>query len=164
MSIILIQFLVSILSLHPYYVSVFEVEHNPETQTFQVAARIFISDLEEVLMEEGKDSPKIGTEEENPEANTWIADYLTQHFTLAADGTSVKLTMIGKETDNDVVWCYLESEAMEDFKTLDIYADLLIEQFPTQTNIVHMKVWGAKASTILRKGRTDKQLLYEDLH
>lgn len=164
MSIILIQFLVSVLSFHPYFVSVFEVEHNPETQTFQVATRIFISDLEDVLQDEGKDSPKIGTEEENPEANTWIADYLTQHFTLAADGTSIKLTMIGKETDNDVVWCYLESEKIENFETLDIHADVLIEKFPTQTNIVHMKVWGAKTSTILRKGRTDKQWLYEDLH
>lgn len=164
MAVILFSILLNLLPLHPYYVSVFEVEHNADTHTFQVAARIFISDLEDVLKDEGKESPKIGTPEEAVEANEWITTYINQHFTLTADGTPIELSFIGKETDTDVVWCYLESTAIEKVDTLDIHADLLVDMFPTQNNIVHMKIWGTKVSAILRKGRTDRQLLYSELH
>ena len=160
----LLNLLLSTTSLHPYYVSVFEVEHNSDTKTFQVAARIFIEDLEKVLIDEGFEDPKIGTAKEHPDANSMVATYLNRHFSLTANGEPLALNLIGKETDNDVVWCYLESPEIEHIDTLNVHADLLINLFPTQTNIVHFKIWGTKTSTILRKGRTDKQLLYSEFH
>lgn len=150
--------LTHLFSLHPYYVSIFEIEHSPETKTFQVASRIFIDDLEDALIDEGKADPKIGTPDELPQADEWIAEYITHHFKLTADSKPVELHFLGKETDTDAMWCYFESKAIDQVDTLDVYADLLIELHPTQTNIVHLNIWDTKTSVILRKGRTEKQL------
>ena len=160
----LLALLFSLSSYHPYYVSIFEVQHNTETHTLQVAAKIFISDLEEALANDGHKNLYIGTEKETTDVDIWITEYLTEHFKLTTDGSLAELNFLGKETENDAIWCYLESKPIEQIDKLNVEATLLIEEFPTQTNLVHFTIWGTKTSAILRKGRTEKEILYEDLH
>lgn len=159
---------VSLLSLftffHPYYVSVFEVQHHPKTKTFQVAAKIFMTDIEKALMEDGHPNPYIGTQKEAKETDAWIEAYMNEHFQLTADGNRVRLSMLGKEIEADAVWCYLESKPVPHVDTLTVKATVLMDEFPTQTNLVHFTIWGTKTSVILRKGRTERQLFYEEFH
>ena len=153
-------FAIKLLSFHPYYVSIFEVNHNPDTKTVQVAARIFIDDLENVLMDEGREKPYIGTERELSEADELIADYLNRHFMLTADGERIELDFIGKESETDVIWCYLESNPIDRIDTLHVKADLLIDMFPLQNNLVHTEERGIKKSVILKKGKIEDEIVY----
>lgn len=148
--------------VHPYYVSVFEVHHNPDTKTLQVAVRVFADDLEEALMQNGYEKLFIGTELEKEAADSAVAGYLMKHIRFEHQDGQVNLTYIGKESELDAIWCYLESPVINRIDSLYIFSDLLIEPFPAQNNIIHTQVNGMKRSIILKKGKTEASISYTE--
>lgn len=159
-----ISLLLSFAATHPYYVSIIEVEHHPDTKTFQVAVKLFIDDIEDALVNNGTEKPNFGTDNELPNSEQWLFDYLNEHLKIQTDGKTLEFDFLGKELDNEAMWCYLESEKISKVDTLNITATLLIDEFATQSNIVHLKIWDTKTSMIFRKSRTEKELVSTDFH
>ena len=130
---------------HPYYVSVTEIEYNLQKKELGVACKFFVDDLEEAIKEAGAGKTDLIKGEKS--RNTKLLEgYLKTHFALSADGRKIDLKFIGYELDQEAIWCFLEAEAVEPFKRLNIRGDMLFELRKEQINLFHATVNGKRKS------------------
>lgn len=147
--------------LHPYYVSIFDIDHNSETKTLQIAVRIFTDDLEDALEDEGGyKNIRLGGEEEAEDAEEWVQKYVSEHLTITVNGQQVPLKYLGRELEKELIWCYLESDPITELSQIQVESDLLMATFEDQTNLVHINANGSKRSMILKKRRIKETIDY----
>ncbi|MCD0490440.1 hypothetical protein LPB86_19535 [Pedobacter sp. MC2016-14] len=134
--------------MHPFYVSVTEIEQNPKTRTIEVSVKIFYDDFEKTL---NKDKVKINILKpaDRKQVDALIADYINKHLKINASGKLLALKYIGYEIQDDAAWCYFESSPQPPVRQFDIQNDLLFEAHPSQSNMIHAIVNGQRKSTKL---------------
>lgn len=148
--------------LHPYYVSIFQLTHNPEEKTLQITCKIFTDNLEEAIQDQGTEQLRLGSEREAAKADRYIARYIQQHFTIYINGEKRTLNYLGKEVELDVTWCYLEIPGVPDIDSLRVKNNILFEEYRAQSNIVHTKVGDQSKSAILRREEPAHTFRYGD--
>jgi hypothetical protein len=123
--------------LHPYYVSVTELEWNASGKEVQISCKLFTDDFEEALKQVSKavDLNK-GDRVKN---QLLIEAYLKQHFVLSINGKQVALAIAGYENDQEATWVYLQGPFSAEPTEMDIANSLLYETKKEQVNIVHLK-------------------------
>ncbi len=84
--------------------------------------------------------------------------YLKDKISIQINGKFVDYKFIGKEYDNDIVFCYLEIADVKDIKSFEISNKVLFESFDDQQNIVKLKIKDQNKSFILIN-QSDKALL-----
>lgn len=138
-------------SVHKFYVSVTNIEYSEKEDAFQITTRIFIDDLEDILLERYELEAKLDSNQEAAEADRYIERYLRSKFAVSLDGSERNFTFIGKKYDNDVIICYLEVEQVNfnALKEIQVQNEVLMDLFEEQQNIVHMKWKGKKRSFVL---------------
>lgn len=128
-------------SYHEFFVSVTEGEYKETENTFQFTIKFIGHDLEKVLEMSGTPELNLGTKQELADANEYILKYINNHFSINCNDKNVQLKMIGKEVGNDdFIFCYLESEKVENIQNIEIKNSLLTEVFSAQENILHLKI------------------------
>ncbi|WP_435624951.1 DUF6702 family protein [Flagellimonas sp.] len=137
--------------MHKFYVSVTNVNYSEKNQAFQITTRIFIDDLEDVLLERYDITSKLASVEESEVAEDYIKKYFNTKFVVEINGEKVDYTFLGKTYDNDVVICYLEipNKQLSETKSIAIQNEILTDLFDEQQNIVHFKLNGQKKSFVL---------------
>ena len=123
---------------HKFYVSLTEIRYNPKSQRIEVTIRVFPEDLDHAILEQTGVQTHLATELEPPEADNLLWEYLSGHFSVEADGEPIKLTYLGKETESDAIWCYLESAELPEPRTYQIHNSILVKTFEEQVNIVQI--------------------------
>ena len=83
--VILFSFL-SAFTLHKFYVGVFQIDYFKEKKAVQITARLFIDDLEKALYKKHNKHIYITTKDEIAEANTLIANYLSEKLKFKING------------------------------------------------------------------------------
>jgi hypothetical protein len=127
-------------TLHKYYVSVTEMEYNTESEDFEVSIKFIGHDLEHALKQAGVPELYLGTDKEHKEANDFLFKYISKHFSVVNDSIRVQFSFVGKEVGNDdFIFCYLKSKAVNEVSALTISNSLLVELFDKQTNILYYK-------------------------
>lgn len=141
----------SFTALHKFYVSVTNVEYSEKDQALQVISRVFIDDLEAVLLERYDVQARLGTPEESGLAKAYVERYFRTKFGFAVNGEARDFTFVGYRFDKDLIVCYLEvpGVAPENLKTVEVRNDVLTDLFEEQKNLVHMKVQGKRKSFVL---------------
>ncbi|NND14733.1 MAG: hypothetical protein HKN89_00235 [Eudoraea sp.] len=151
----LILFLgLSLLSLtvaHKFYVSVTNIQYSEKEETLQITTRIFIDDLEAVLLERYGAKTLLATDNEIDDANNYIEKYLNQKMVFKVNGQHIPYTFLGKEYDTDIAICYLELPVgpLSEIKTLEIQNDVLTDMFEEQQNVVHFRIADKRRSFVL---------------
>jgi hypothetical protein len=140
-------------SVHKFYVSVTHINYAEEQDALQITTRIFIDDLEAVLLERYDVRTALATPEESSAAEDYIEKYLKTKFLVRLDGELQPYKFLGKRYDNDVVVCYLEITNLNrpDLKTIEVQNDILTDLFEEQQNLVHLNIRGNKKSFVLYK-------------
>ncbi|MEJ2881343.1 DUF6702 family protein [Pedobacter sp. GR22-6] len=146
--------------LHPFYVSVTEVEHNPKTKTVQMSVRVFFDDFEKALNKRYKTNVNILKPKDRKEIELMIAGYIKEHLVLKADDRLLTFKYIGYEIKEDAAWCYFESGQVESIRRLDIQDQLLFEQHESQINMIHAIVGGKRKSTKLDNPQSKAVFLF----
>lgn len=126
-------------SAHDFHVSITQMEQNGETGRLEVAVKVFTDDLEAAIQPAGMSTLHLATREEHAAADSLIRQYLLEHVRLHVDGIPVVLAYLGKETEADATWCYLESGPMGRIGQLKVTNTVLFTQFDDQVNIIHWK-------------------------
>lgn len=149
-------FLMYFSSAHPYYVSIWEIELNKETQTAQVTCKVFINDLEDALKKKYElDSWKW----DNPKADSLSFEYIKKQFHLKIGGENeLNFIVLGKESELDVMYIYLESNKMKSrLENVEVFISVpfLTESIRDQINIVHFIAGDFKKSSLFHKDETD---------
>lgn len=141
---------------HPFYVSVFEITHNEQTQCFEIITKIFTDDFEHTLR---MSNPGVKIDLLKPEMYEammpLVEKYIIAHFRLFADNKNVELSFIGFEEEEEGILSYFESKPVAKPAEIKVKSDLLYEYKKEQVNIYHVKVGGKRISYKLNNPNTD---------
>jgi len=139
----------SVEALHPFYISITEINHNAKDKTLEISCKMFAEDLEETLDKNYKTEVDLSLAKDKAALDKFIPDYINRHFSLAVDGKPVKLNYVGYEKDKESAYCYFQVDNVPSLKRLDVNNSLLHDFNQDQINIVHVVVNGKRQSTKL---------------
>ena len=143
---------------HKYYVSVTQIEYVKEKESVQIISRIFIDDFEKLLRERYDENITLGVKDELSTIDLYIERYLNEKLKIDINGQASKLIYLGKEYEDDIVFCYMEIEKITNIKSFQISNKILLDMFEEQENIVRTNINGKRKSFIFKKGN-DKGML-----
>lgn len=152
--------LVSATSAHKFYVSITKIEYVKEKSSLQIITKIFTDDIEDVLKQRYDASISLDTKKETEAADEDLKKYLLQKINISVNGKPVKLDYIGKEYDTDMLVVYIEVKDVKELKTIEIENKVLMEMFPEQQNIIHLKTPESRRSLILDKDEPSGKLKF----
>lgn len=135
-------------AVHPFYISVCQVDHNPDAAALEMSFRIFMDDLELALETMGTERLHLGTERETEKADLYIGRYLARHVVIEINGRRASPAFLGKEVDPDAIWCYMEVENIPELESMTMTNTLLLETYEDQVNLVHVNANGQKKSLV----------------
>lgn len=125
---------------HEFYVSLTEIRYNRDSQRMEISMRIFPDDMDRALEKLGGIKSHLVTLLENPKADSLLQDYLLEHFQLVVNGKEIRLVYLGKEPEDDAMWCYLESGMVDTPEEITVRNSILTELFEEQVNIIQTYV------------------------
>ena len=129
---------------HPIYVSVMELSYKPEAQRLEVALKVFGDDLQAALSKEQGRLVEIGTDREDPKADSLIEAYLRRHLRFRTEeGKELVWKIIGREQERRdffANWIYVEvPNTPAGLRALQIRYSLLMDHIPSQHNVLTLK-------------------------
>ena len=145
---IMVQWMMTgiVLLLHPFFVSVIEVNHNAKEATVEVSVRIFSNDLEKTLQKNNTGRIDILNPADKTLLDKQISNYISQKLRFRINGQPVTLNYIGHEIQQESVWSYFEVPKIADMRKLEVDCTLLYDFEKTQSNIFHVKSHGQDKS------------------
>ncbi|NCI49772.1 hypothetical protein GWC95_07555 [Sediminibacterium roseum] len=145
---ILIQWLtMGIVSLvHPFYISMVEINHNAKDATVEISVRVFTEDFEKTLQKRTTTRLDVIKPADNAFLDKQISNYLTEKIKLKVNGQPVTLSYLGHEVQNESVWSYLEIPKISNVKKIELDCSLLYDYEKAQSNIIHVKNGKAEKS------------------
>lgn len=141
--------LISAVPTHKFYVSITRIEYVKEKNSLQIITKIFIDDIEAALRERFGQDISLATSKETETADNDLKQYILQNLKIKVNGKNTQLRYLGKEYETDMVVAYLEVEPITSLKTIAIENKILMEMFPEQQNIIHLKSANNRKSLIL---------------
>lgn len=152
--------LVAFTTAHKFYVSVTNVGYSEKDDALQITTRVFIDDLEAVLLERYDITAKLATDKESKLADEYLEKYLRKKFQIEINNELKAYELIGRKYDNDVCIFYLEVAEIEfpSVKSIQVQNQILTDLFDEQQNLVHFKIKDKKKSFVLLKSDTKGML------
>lgn len=145
---------------HKFYVSIFQINYVPEKKTVQITARIFTDDLEKALERKIKKKIYLATTKEAPETEELLKKYIADKLHIKINNVEKGIRFLGRETEDDVVICYLTIPVTEKINTFEVYTTVLTEVYPDQQNIIHTQINGNKKSLLLTNSNPKEIIEY----
>lgn len=137
-------------AVHPIFVSVTEINHNPQDNNLEIACKIFTDDLEVALGKATGTKVDLFHPKDTALTARQISQYISRHLLLRIDGKPATLSFLGFEREADAVWSYFEVVKLASVpKNVAIKNDLLYDHFKQQINLMHVTVGGKRKSTKL---------------
>jgi len=137
--------------LHPFHVSVVEINHNAADKTLEISCKIFTDDFEKVLAQ----NYRIKVDLTNPPAadrkamDSVVKKYIFSHLAVSVDGKPGTLSYLGFEKEAEAVYSYVQVENIGSVKKVELTNKLMHDMFTDQVNIIHVIVNGERKSTKL---------------
>lgn len=156
--VLLILPLFAFTTAHKYYVSVTQIDYVKEKKAIQITSRIFIDDFERLLQERYDDKIILDTGKDEKQIDFYIEKYIKSKFLIKVNGALVNYKFLGKEYENDIVYCYIEIEDVEDVKSFEVENRILFDIFSDQKNVVRTFI-NSKHKTFVLIPENDKGLL-----
>ena len=150
--------LLAFVSAHKYYVSVTQVEYKKDKQSVQIISRIFIDDFEKLIRKRYDKDVTLDVENEPEIVNYYIEKYLSEKIHITINDKVSDVIFVGKEYEDDIVYCYLEIENVPSIISFEISNLVFFDLYDEQQNIVRTNINGKNKSFILIK-ENDKGLL-----
>ena len=132
--------------LHPFFVSVIEINHNQKEATVEISVRVFAEDIEKTMQKYTSAKVDILNPPDKILLDKEISTYISQRLKLSVNGKPVTLKYIGHEIQKESVWSYFEVAKVPDLSKLEVDCSLLYDYEKNQTNILHVKSKGVDKS------------------
>lgn len=144
----LVQWLIlgTIALVHPFFVSVIEINHNTKEATAEISVRVFTEDLEKTLQKYSSAKIDIYHPANKTVIDKQLTNYIGKNLQLKINGQPVVAKYIGYEIIKESTWSYFEVEGIKEIKKIDIDCSLLYDFEKSQTNIFHIKNKGQEKS------------------
>lgn len=135
--------------LHPFYISVTEVNYNANAKSLEISCKFFAEDLEQILEKNYKTQLDISAQKDKASFDKFIPDYISRHLALTVDGKAVAPHYLGFEKEKESVYAYFEVSNVAAVKSISAVNSLLHDFIDQQINIMHVTVGGKRQSTKL---------------
>lgn len=135
--------------LHPFHVSVVEIEHNTKDKTLEISCKIFTDDFETILAKNYNTKVDLTNPPSLAAMDTLVKKYISSHLGFKVNGKQVVFGYLGYEVDKEAAYAYIEVENISSVSKLEIANHILYDKFDDQMNIMHVKVNGERKSTKL---------------
>jgi hypothetical protein len=132
--------------LHPFFVSVIDINHNDKESTIEISVRTFTPDLENRIEKEFNVKLDLSDPKQKSKAELYVNAYMQKKLGLNANGTKVNLDFIGFEIQKESTWSYFEVKNIKQLNQLDVFCEILFGIDPQQINIIHAKSKGQTKS------------------
>ncbi len=99
-------------SLHPFFVSVTEIQHNSKDRSLEISCKIFTDDFEKTLRQNYKTHIDLLNPKDKAAMDKLISGYIKGHLQIISDGALLNLQFVGYENDEEAVWCHFQVENM----------------------------------------------------
>ena len=142
-------------TLHPFYVSVIEINHNAKEKTAEISIRIFTEDLEATLRKYGNAKVDLLHPANKAAIDKLLNDYIQHKLQLNIEGKPVTMHYLGYEQQLESIWTYLEVKDVPTMHKLAVNCSLLYDYQDKQSNIFHIKADGKEQSYKLDYPETD---------
>ncbi|MEL6986329.1 MAG: DUF6702 family protein [Bacteroidota bacterium] len=128
-------------TLHEFHVSKCLLNYSEKDQALQISIHVFIDDLENDLKKYDSEKLYLGTPDEIAIGDSLVEAYIKDYLKIQIDGSQKSFNYIGKEVSEDLIalWCYFEIENVHPSKSIEVYNNILMEQFDDQKNIINIK-------------------------
>jgi hypothetical protein len=149
---------VSFANFHRFRTSLTRIDYKADKKIFEISIQLFTHDLTPLL--ERKSGKRVELDKSSPEIDRIIFSYLNENFILIdKKGAAKLLKWIGKESDVDSIWIYLEADSTESLENYNLKNTIFFESFPEQTNLVVCRFDGKKADLMFKVGDKIKEII-----
>jgi hypothetical protein len=132
--------LTSFTGAHKFYVSVTQIEYVKEKESVEIVMRIFIEDLEKLLRERYDKNITLNASKSEKQIDYYIENYVAKKVLIKVNNNPLDFKFLGKEYEDDIVFCYLEIEDVSEIKDFEISNTLFFEVFKEQQNIIKTNI------------------------
>lgn len=139
----------SSMTIHKFYVSIYQVNYVSKKKMIQITSRLFIDDINDALEKKFKKRTFIALENETPEDEALLKKYFAEKFIIKVNGVSKPLNYISKDVESNVVICYFSVKDLPKITTVAIENSALMELNEEQQNIIQANINGEKQSLLL---------------
>ena len=136
-------------NLHPFHVSVTEIEHNASEKTLEISCKIFTDDFETALAKNYKVKVDLINPPNKAAMDSLVKKYLFAHLNIRVNGKPASFNYIGFENDKEAAYGYIEVTGIASISKLEIMNTIMHDKFDDQVNIMHVKYKGDRKSTKL---------------
>ncbi len=134
-------------SMHDIHISVCEIEFDEESRALEISQRIFLDDLEEILvLNTGDNSIDVLEPNDKPRLDSLIGAYLMTHVEISVNGKAQTLNYLGSQAKGDVMLVFIEVPKVKKMESIRVKNSVLMDLFPDQINLVHIKKDGETRS------------------
>lgn len=123
--------------IHDFFVSILTIRFKEKERTLDLTWRITAHDMEHAF--ESTAPLKLGSDKENPKADSLLNDYFKHHLVLFLEDKQLSWQWVGKELDGETLYCYLQVDDVSTPNDLVVQNTLLQDVFGDQQNLVHVE-------------------------
>lgn len=135
--------------VHPFHMSVTEINHNAQDKTLEISCKLFTDDFEKVLARNYNTKVDLTNPPVKAAMDSLVKKYVFSHLGLKLNGKPVSFEYVGFETDKEASYAYVEVDNVNGVTKVDIYNSLMYDMFEDQVNIMHVITGGKRESTKL---------------
>jgi len=132
--------------LHPFFVSVIDINHNEKEASIEISVRCFTTDLEKMIAAETKNTIDLSQSSQKSKADALIKAYLTKKLSLSVNGSKTNLEYVGFEIQKESTWTYFEIKNIKQLSQLNVFCEVLFGVNDQQINIFHVSAKGSRKS------------------
>jgi hypothetical protein len=125
--------------IHPFYVSIIEVEYSSKSKELGVSCKVFPDDLEEALRLFSKKKYDLGSDPKK-EIDSVLNLYMQQQLSISINGSKKSLRYLGFENDKESTWIYFTIPKATGVRSIQVDCNLMYAFKEEQTNIIHIKL------------------------
>lgn len=133
-------------TLHPYYVSVTEMEYNAQAHSIEVSCRFFTDDFEHTLHNAFQKKADLLKPDFKEAMNPLVKAYILQHLKVSVNGMFKPLNYIGFEGEPEATTAYFEILDVDRVTQIVLSNTLLYDYKPEQIGLMHVTVNGKRKS------------------
>ena len=132
--------------MHPFFVSVIDINHNEKEATIEISVRCFTNDLEKMIAAESKTTIDLSEPNQKNKGDALLKAYLTKRLNLAVNGNKSNLEYLGFEIQKESTWTYFEIKNIKQLSQLNVLCEVLFGINDQQINIFHVNAKGVRKS------------------
>lgn len=136
----------AVLFLHPYYISMTDINYNNKARSLEVSVRIFTDDFEKVLRKNCNCKVDLLKPQDKKTMSILINSYIQQHLQLKVNGQARTMEFAGYQQEEESIWNYYQVKDIQQVKKIEITNSLLHDFREEQINMLHINVNGKEHS------------------